>query len=75
VQLLDRFEGALYERRRATVTTNGRSGVEAEIYVVRANQRDRLTSEPWDPDRFAAERLESFVKSCRDFHRCEGGRG
>jgi gamma-glutamylcyclotransferase (GGCT)/AIG2-like uncharacterized protein YtfP len=74
MELLDRFEGALYERRRVPVTTNGRTRVEAEVYVVPESRRDRLSAEAWDPDRFAAEQLASFVQSCRDFHRREGGR-
>ena len=53
---LDRFEGDLYERRRVTV-----AGLDAFTYVLAARWRHRLAAEPWDPEAFARDHLDTFL--------------
>jgi gamma-glutamylcyclotransferase (GGCT)/AIG2-like uncharacterized protein YtfP len=49
---LDRFEGAIYERRLVEVTVGDGRTLEAFAYVVREDQRHRLTDEEWDHRQF-----------------------
>jgi len=72
VVLMDRFEGALYEREQVMVTTAHGVPVNADVYVVPPSRRDALSTEPWDRDGFVAEHLAEFIESCRDFYRREG---
>jgi gamma-glutamylcyclotransferase (GGCT)/AIG2-like uncharacterized protein YtfP len=58
---LDRFEGALYERRRLPVRTRAGATVVAHVYVVRDARRDVLGPEPWDEARFEREHLARFL--------------
>jgi gamma-glutamylcyclotransferase (GGCT)/AIG2-like uncharacterized protein YtfP len=74
VTLMDRFEGALYERDRVIVTTADGAPVTADVYVVPPSRGHALSAEPWDGERFAAEHLAVFVESCRRFYRREGRR-
>lgn len=53
---LDRFEGALYERR--SVTVNGRG---AWTYVLAPDCRHRADVERWDPAAFERDHLAAFV--------------
>jgi catechol 2,3-dioxygenase-like lactoylglutathione lyase family enzyme/gamma-glutamylcyclotransferase (GGCT)/AIG2-like uncharacterized protein YtfP len=57
---LDRFEGDLYQRCELTVTTSS-GKCSALAWVLRAEQRQLLTGEPWDPDRFAARHLQGWL--------------
>lgn len=50
--LVDRFEGAWYERMPVKVSRAG-VRVDAYVYVVRPEYRDILSTEPWDVERFA----------------------
>lgn len=58
---LDRFEGALYERRRLPVRTRAGAVVAAHVYVVRDERRGVLSDEPWDKARFERRHLARFV--------------
>ena len=62
---LDRFEGALYERRPLDVRTRDGGVAAAQVYVVREAQRHTLSSEPWDKASFAREHLTGFVRRLR----------
>jgi gamma-glutamylcyclotransferase (GGCT)/AIG2-like uncharacterized protein YtfP len=62
---LDRFEGALYERRALPVRTRAGFVVRAHVYVVPEARREVLGPEPWDPVRFEREHLAAFVRSYR----------
>jgi gamma-glutamylcyclotransferase (GGCT)/AIG2-like uncharacterized protein YtfP len=61
---LDRFEGALYQRRGVVVTVASRP-LGAQTYALALAQRARLTREPWDPARFAAQDLAAFLARYR----------
>ncbi len=71
--LLDRFEGYLYERRTAQVTSADGAELEAQIYVVPEKQRRYLSSQPWNVDHFLKEHFAAFRQSCRSFHLHEAG--
>ena len=62
---LDRFEGALYERRTLDVRTRDGGFAPAQVYVVREAHRHTLSREPWDKRAFARESLSSFVQRLR----------
>ena len=68
VELLDRFEGDLYDRVSLPVALSGGSFVSAEVYVVRDALRHRLTDEPWDLARFAREHAPRYIEQCRGLH-------
>ena len=61
---LDRFEGALYERKTLDVRRRGGNAA-AQVYVVRESHRHTLSSEPWDKRAFARDRLAGFVQRLR----------
>ena len=61
---LDRFEGALYERRSLPVRTS-EGVIPADVYVTPADRLDELSVEPWDRLRFARESLADFVRAIR----------
>jgi gamma-glutamylcyclotransferase (GGCT)/AIG2-like uncharacterized protein YtfP len=62
---LDRFEGALYERRTLDVRTGDGGRAAAQVYVVREAHRHTLSREPWDKQTFARESLSGFVRRLR----------
>jgi gamma-glutamylcyclotransferase (GGCT)/AIG2-like uncharacterized protein YtfP len=62
---LDRFEGALYERRLLAVRTASGDACEAWTYVVPDALAHRLADEPWDPLRFRQEHLAPYLARCR----------
>ncbi|MEX2206755.1 MAG: gamma-glutamylcyclotransferase family protein [Myxococcota bacterium] len=62
---LDRFEGALYERRMLDVRTPDGGRASAQVYVVREAHRHTLSREPWDKQAFARESLSGFVRRLR----------
>ncbi len=62
---LDRFEGALYERRRLAVRLERGASCDAWVYVVPEALAHRLADEPWDPERFRREHLPAYLAHCR----------
>jgi gamma-glutamylcyclotransferase (GGCT)/AIG2-like uncharacterized protein YtfP len=65
LELLDDFEGDLYERLRLPVRPSGGAAEEAHVYVIRPEHRDLLTPEPWDPQYFAERHLSAYLAGCR----------
>ncbi len=63
--VLDRFEGALYERLCVDVRVRDGRSVGAHAYVVRESNRSSLSHEPWDKRAFERDRLESFLLRIR----------
>jgi len=68
VKLLDRFEGELYERKRVAVRSDPLGLMSAQAYVVKADAKERLTTEEWDVDTFRKEHLEEWLEVCATFH-------
>ena len=58
---LDSFEGPLFHRVEANVEAENGEWVEADIYVLRLRQRERLTAKPWDELQFREKDLERFL--------------
>jgi gamma-glutamylcyclotransferase (GGCT)/AIG2-like uncharacterized protein YtfP len=69
VRCLDRFEGSLYRREEVNVKTETGEWVEAETYVVRIEERNRLSAEPWDEDDFRKRHLHAFLREHPPVHR------
>jgi gamma-glutamylcyclotransferase (GGCT)/AIG2-like uncharacterized protein YtfP len=72
LDVLDRFEGALYQRRLQPVRlANGRR-VQAWVYLFAARRRQQLTSVPWQLERFRRSTyprfMQRFVKDRRDLY-------
>jgi gamma-glutamylcyclotransferase (GGCT)/AIG2-like uncharacterized protein YtfP len=62
---LDRFEGALYERRLLAVRVARGDRWDAWVYVVPDALAHRLANEAWDPERFRREHLAPYLARCR----------
>ncbi len=65
LEILDVFEGPLYERIAAEVVLANGARASAWVYAVHARQRDRVTGEAWSFERFCAEHAAAYVQSCR----------
>jgi gamma-glutamylcyclotransferase (GGCT)/AIG2-like uncharacterized protein YtfP len=61
LQLLDYYESGDYRRRVLAVETGLRGLVDAWVYVVPAELRDRLGEQDWDPAAFARYHLSSWL--------------
>ncbi len=68
---LDRFEGALYERRRVSAEAVGGGRLEAELYVLAPGYGAELLPEPWERDDFVARHLEEWLARCAAFRQAE----
>jgi gamma-glutamylcyclotransferase (GGCT)/AIG2-like uncharacterized protein YtfP len=71
VRRLDDFEGEIYERSEISADTLDGESLIAHAYVIKAQFRDRLSSELWDPERFEVDDLRGFMASYRGFHRSD----
>jgi gamma-glutamylcyclotransferase (GGCT)/AIG2-like uncharacterized protein YtfP len=65
--LLDAFEGDLYERTPVHVATDSGPRQNAELYRAVPRARDRLTMDHWDPRVFSELHREDWLASCRNF--------
>jgi gamma-glutamylcyclotransferase (GGCT)/AIG2-like uncharacterized protein YtfP len=71
VRRLDDFEGEFYERTEIPVDALDGQSLTAQTYVIKAQYRDRLSSKPWDPERFEADDLREFMASYQGFDRTD----
>jgi gamma-glutamylcyclotransferase (GGCT)/AIG2-like uncharacterized protein YtfP len=67
LELLDGFEGDLYERRPVHVRVTAGGHISAYAYIVSADRVGRISSEPWERARFVADRLSEYLEECRAF--------
>lgn len=65
LEALDRFEGALYERKPLEVRGHEGRITTAQVYVVRVAHRETLSHEPWDKASFARDGLDAFLRRLR----------
>ena len=65
LEILDFFEGPLYERTRVQLALGDGSRMRAWVYAVHPRQRDRITGAAWSFERFCAEHAAAYVQSCR----------
>ena len=71
VKRLDDFEGELYERTEIPADTLEGESLTAQTYAIKAQYRDRLSSEEWDPERFEKADLIDFMASYRGFNQTD----
>jgi gamma-glutamylcyclotransferase (GGCT)/AIG2-like uncharacterized protein YtfP len=71
VRRLDDFEGEIYERSEISADALDGESLIAHAYVIKARYRNRLSSEPWDPEHFEKADLREFLASYRGFHRTD----
>jgi gamma-glutamylcyclotransferase (GGCT)/AIG2-like uncharacterized protein YtfP len=67
LNLLDDFEGELYKRISVPVEVDQSGALIAETYVVSPEHLHRLSSVPWDVDKFKKENLQEFLRSYKGF--------
>lgn len=65
LEILDFFEGPLYERISCQVLLGDGAQASAWVYAVHPRQRDRITGEAWSFERFCAEHAAAYVQRCR----------
>jgi len=71
VRRLDDFEGEVYERAEVPVNTPDGESLTAHCYIIKAQYRGRLSSEPWDPEHFEKADLRGFMASYQGFNRTD----
>lgn len=71
VQRLDDFEGEFYERAGISADALDGESLMAQTYLIKPQYRDRLSSEPWDPEHFEKADLIDFMASYRGFNRTD----
>jgi gamma-glutamylcyclotransferase (GGCT)/AIG2-like uncharacterized protein YtfP len=67
VSRLDHFEGEIYERTEIPAHTLEGESLTAQTYVIKAQYRDHLSSEEWDPKHFEKADLFEFMNTYRGF--------
>ena len=75
LEMLDRFEGDLYQLDPVTVIIGDGSRRRAVAYILDPGRRSELTDEPWDSSAFAARHLARYRAACRAFRIAGGGPG
>lgn len=61
---LDRYEGAVYQRRLLPVWLASRKREMAWCYTLRKPYLRRLTQESWSPEHFARTHLKAYLEVC-----------
>ena len=59
---LDRFEGDEYQRKQLEVQLADAQSIEVWVYVIRPELGGRLSSTPWDRERFERYHLASWLR-------------
>ena len=67
IDILDRFEGMLYERQARLVRTADQQEQYGEVYIVKKDQEHALSRQPWNLQWFKNEWLEAYLRSCEEF--------
>ena len=65
LEILDFFEGPLYERIEIQVVRADGARGPAWVYAVHPGQRERITGEAWSFERFCADHATAYVQRCR----------
>lgn len=69
LEILDAFEDELYARERIEVEVEGGRFLQAYAYLIRSQDRECLTSIPWQPEEFKSKHLVRYLEACKTFHR------
>ena len=62
LQILDRFEGRLYQRRRRVIVKDNGQRAHTWVYTMAAGKSRQLTRTPWDFQRFMQVEYRRFMK-------------
>jgi gamma-glutamylcyclotransferase (GGCT)/AIG2-like uncharacterized protein YtfP len=62
--ILDAFEDVIYERCEREVMTADNAFIKAQVYVISAEYRHRLSDIPWNLEKFRRNHLETYIKGC-----------
>jgi len=66
LERLDTFEGEMYRREAVQVlSADAAEPIDAETYVIRPRWRPLLADRPWDPDTFARQWHETYMRNLR----------
>lgn len=68
INFLDAFEDVLYERKTNVVSCNNEE-ISAAVYVVNDKYRNLLSKKSWNIEIFQQRYLETYLDSCKKFHR------
>lgn len=60
---IDEYEDTCYDRRSLRVITKNGMALEAQAYVVPEENRELLSSRPWDREKFIRDELDIFLRS------------
>ncbi len=60
---LDEYEDTCYEKRRLQIITEDGMALEAQAYVIPEENRELLSSRPWDREQFIRDELDVFLRS------------
>ena len=69
LMLLDDFEAPIYERLSVTVKASDEATYQAYAYIVPSEQKDILSSMPWDKELFLRTHYRTFLSWCKEFYR------
>lgn len=69
LEILDRFEGALYERTELEVIPEPGKAIKTWVYVIKDIHRNLLAREPWNLDDFMENDMDRFMKRFVDGRR------
>jgi gamma-glutamylcyclotransferase (GGCT)/AIG2-like uncharacterized protein YtfP len=67
LELLDDFEGELYERIAVRVELDRNGTMSAATYIFAREHLQLLSSEAWDFEKFKREHLQEFLKTYKGF--------
>ena len=69
-QQLDTFEGEYYARETVTVTLATGVAIACDVYVIKPEYVDKLSSEPWSNRHFRETLMNQFVAGYSGYSRC-----
>lgn len=69
LETLDAFEDEVYSRERIEVEVEGGQFLQADAYLIRPQDRECLTTIPWQPDEFKSKHLAHYLEACKAFQK------
>ena len=67
LKILDAFEDVIYERSEKEVMTADNAFIKAQVYILSAESRHRLSDMPWNLEDFKHYHLEKYIQGCNRF--------
>lgn len=69
LETLDAFEDEIYSRERIEVEVSEGRFLHADAYLIRPQDRECLTTIPWQPDEFMTTHLVRYLEACKAFQK------